>query len=266
MKNSGVGVLIFFLIVGLFVAIDQYTSNQWLGISKCKDNIVILDTIHSRLHDRSWQMNMHSEDYCLSYLTRDSIHENSKQHRLLRVNKTNTQFKTWNDVYEYLARYSGERISYIGDSLSKIAQENELDKNEFADLVVSFVQDIPYSYVLSNDCKDFDSGDYPCMGNVPFGIVSPYEFIHHLKGDCDTRSVLLFSLMNYLKFKVMILVSSEYAHALIGVNLPGTGDHVTWNKRKYYLWETTSAGWSMGMLPPDMNNLDYWKIILANEF
>ncbi len=115
------------------------------------------------------------------------------------------------------------------------------------------------------DCEDFETDGQPCIGNVPLGIISPYEFIHSLYGDCDTRSVLLYVLLAEMGFDPMIVVSDEYAHAMLALNVQAQGDHIRHEGKKYYFWETTAAGWPIGMLPPDVNNINYWKIALVNE-
>ena len=132
-------------------------------------------------------------------------------------------------------------------------------------MIVTFVQDIPYSYVLNIDCDDYQTGDKPCIGNVALGLLSPYEFIHSLYGDCDTRAVLIYTILEELGFDPMIVVSDEYAHAMLALNIPASGDHLTYRGNNYYFWETTAKGWPIGMLPPTTNNVNYWKIALVNE-
>jgi hypothetical protein len=53
---------------------------------------------------------------------------------------------------------------------------------------------------------------------------------------------------------------------MLAVDVPTEGDYFEHNGRKFYFWETTAMGWLPGMLPPDMNNTDYWTIILDYEF
>lgn len=140
-----------------------------------------------------------------------------------------------------------------------------LDRSKLAELVVTFVQDIPYSYVLPGDCESYKTNGKPCVGDVTLGIYSPYEFIHTLNGDCDTRSVLIYAILQELAFDPMILISDEYAHAMIALNIPTSGDYILSGGEKYYFWETTAKGWPVGMLPPTTGNKDYWKIALHDE-
>lgn len=231
----------------------------------CSDEMVVNDSTYDKWHQRNWRQNLLNDFYCASYNTENQVSLLSSSKRLELLNKVDLRGNYWGSIYNYLAVNSLSEVSFLADSLNNIAINNQLSKLQLADLVVSFVQDIPYSFVLNFDCKNFKTEGKPCIGNIPFGIVSPYEFIHNLYGDCDTRAVLLFTMLSYLKFNVAILVSDQYAHALIGLALNGTGDYITYKKHKYYFWETTAKGWPLGMLPPEMNNKKYWNVSLVNE-
>jgi hypothetical protein len=62
------------------------------------------------------------------------------------------------------------------------------------------------------------------------------------------------------------MISNEYRHAMIAIDLPASGDHIIHKGKKFYFWETTNTGWLPGMLPPDTNNIAYWKITLDHEY
>ena len=154
-----------------------------------------------------------------------------------------------------------KKIQFLADSLYDEAIENNLGEYEFASMVVSFIQDIPYSYIKPAECPDTNK---PCSGNVRFGIYSPYEFMHTLSGDCDTRAVLLFTMFDYLGYNPMIVISENYLHAMLALNIQASGDYITYNQKKYYFWETTGKDWDIGILPPSYSNVAYWKVALVN--
>ena len=91
------------------------------------------------------------------------------------------------------------------------------------------------------------------------------EFLYSLSGDCDTRSVLLYTLLKQVEIDPIIVISNEYAHAMIAVDIPGAGDYIIHKGKKFYFWETTNTGWLPGMLPPGVNNLAYWRVTLDHE-
>ena len=87
--------------------------------------------------------------------------------------------------------------------------------------------------------------------------------MYELNGDCDTRAVILYELLNRMGYETIIVVSREYGHAMIAVDLPIIGDHIEYKGRHYYFWETTAKGWKAGMLPPSYPQIPYWKVALA---
>ena len=168
------------------------------------------------------------------------------------------------------------KLTEICKMYDKIGKEQNLNFNQFADMVVTSIQWIPYVLVLEKSCEDskYDGGfvtEYllsgkPCLGNIKFGIQSPVEFMSNFKGDCDTRSVLCFMILDQFGYDVAVLVSEQYGHAILGINLSsGGGDYVKHKGKRYYVWETTATGFEVGNIPPACSNLRYWKPALTNN-
>ncbi|MFY0601082.1 MAG: hypothetical protein JXR03_15505 [Cyclobacteriaceae bacterium] len=217
------------------------------------------------MHFRNWRALSSRKDHCLSYLSMEAVNIELKEERK-SIDLDELDYNHyWGSIYQKLITQNANQLQFIRDSLYQISLAENLDRVDFAKMIVSFVQDIPYSYVIKEDCESRDTGNHPCLGNVELGILSPYEFLHTLYGDCDTRAVLLYAVFQGLGYKPMITISNEYAHAMLALNVPSIGKYLSHNKDKYYFWETTATGWGSGMLPPDMNNTDYWKIALVNE-
>ncbi len=234
-------------------------------VMECLDQYVKINDQNDRLHQRSWDSYDYSESYCTSYQSFEyqSLEVGGRRNNMI-VEAFNYE-NLWGTVYRNLIDDSKSYIDFIVDSLSMVSIERNLSRSALADLIVTFVQDIPYSYVRSEACNKSDNQGKPCVGNVALGILSPYEFLHSLYGDCDTRAVLIYTILEELGYDPMIVVSNEYAHAMLALNTRGTGDHLKYKGKNYYFWETTAKGWPMGMLPPNTNNINYWKIALVNE-
>ncbi|MEP2670774.1 MAG: hypothetical protein ABJH04_17345 [Cyclobacteriaceae bacterium] len=223
-----------------------------------------LDHVNVQLtHYRSWNKYSFDSLYCLSYQLSSDAFDHSKELRTKIYSRERVYENYWRDIYNELYLADKEGILFLQDSLLQVATQYELTRNEFAKLIVSFVQDIPYSYVMTGPC---DRTDHPCRGNEKFGILSPVEFLYTLTGDCDTRSVLLYALLKHFGYNSLIMISNEYRHAMIAVDLPASGDHIIHKGKRFYFWETTNTGWLPGMLPPDTNNIAYWKITLDHEY
>jgi hypothetical protein len=103
-----------------------------------------------------------------------------------------------------------------------------------------------------------------CLPNIKYGVQGGYEFMHNLKGDCDTRSLLCFELLNRFKFPVAMLVSEEYGHCILGIDLPLKGKYVGNYKHNYLVWETTAPGFKPGELSPEISDMDKWHIAITN--
>jgi hypothetical protein len=149
-----------------------------------------------------------------------------------------------------------------------------MNKSDFADMVVSSIQSIPYYLVhdLSHREADRVYGGFiseyhqtggPCLDKIKFGVQSPTEFMGNFKGDCDTRSVLLYHVLSKLGYNVVVLASDEYSHAIIGVSGNYRGDYLKYQGLKYYVWETTAKGFTPGSISDECSNMRYWYVAMG---
>ena len=142
-------------------------------------------------------------------------------------------------------------------------------------MVTTFIQEIPYFLVHDLDCRavvESSNSDFmiqyhqenkPCLPNIPGGVQSPYEFAHNLKGDCDTRSLLAFTILKRLGIPSSVWVSEAYGHSVVGIGLPvGAGTYKEINGIKHYATELTAKGFRLGMISPEQQNISNWDITL----
>lgn len=182
----------------------------------------------------------------------------------------NSSYQYWGHVYRQLEAHDRPALNRIVSMFRQMRTHYQLNDQEFANLVVSCVQHIPYSLVIQGDCQTYvqNNPDYegtPCSEKVQYGIHSPVEFMAQLAGDCDTRTVFLYTILKELGYPVAILNSDNYGHSILGMALPGQGDYVQFRGKKYYTWETTGKNWRMGQLPPVFGNVRYWEIALVSQ-
>jgi hypothetical protein len=160
--------------------------------------------------------------------------------------------------------------------LDSIRLQRHLDRIALAKVVVAFVQDIPYSIVLDKDCNPdlysdpftrryLQTADASCSGDQRFGINTPVEFMGTLKGDCDTRTLLLYTLLDHYGYDVAILSSEVFSHSLLGIVLAVPGDYYSFNDKNYILWETTTAGMPPGVIAPSLNIISNWRVSLTSK-
>ncbi|HVU57182.1 MAG TPA: hypothetical protein VHD83_19105 [Puia sp.] len=183
------------------------------------------------------------------------------------------QLAGYDGMLSGLSEQDSVRLGGVYRLLDSVRRAARLDSIAFAETVVAFVQDIPYALVLDGDCNPggytdlftrryLSSAGAVCEGYQRFGINSPVEFMATLKGDCDTRTLLLFTLLSHYGYDVAILSSELYAHSLLGICLPLGGHMFPYRGRQYVLWETTAAGARPGLIPKEMGDLSHWRISL----
>ena len=95
----------------------------------------------------------------------------------------------------------------------------------------------------------------------PIGTLA-YRF-----GDCDSKALLLYVILEKMNVDCAMLWSYNYKHAMLGVSLSRVGQFKSINGKKYYFLETTYPGWQIGDLPPEFKNKRFWFIdeIDSNE-
>ncbi len=230
------------------------------------------DTIIS--HHRIWKdynnniyegdLDILKTDYILSY--------NNRQNTNYRLNNN----YSWTNMYSNLIHFDKEKLNRIYLMFSEIQKKNKLNSREFAEVIVSCIQDIEYSLVLQKECNPYLYQDKfireylsecnnCCIGNIKYGVQSPIEFMTNLYGDCDTRTILLYSILSKFGYDVVVLGSMQYQHSILGINLPYQGKYKVHNGKKYYVWETTSIGFTPGIIPPHQANMNLWNIHLTNK-
>ena len=226
-------------------------------------------------HNHNWKENSGKKQNS-KFRVRKNYFQIAKNKRKSIQPNTSNSLVYWNKIYSSMIQSDRGKLTEICQMYDKIGKEQNLNYNQFADMVVTSIQWIPYVLVLEKSCEDSrsDGGfvtEYllsgkPCLGNIKFGIQSPVEFMSNFKGDCDTRSVLCFMILDQFGYDVAVLVSEQYGHAILGINLnSGGGDYVKHKGKRYYVWETTATGFEVGNIPPACSNLRYWKPALTNN-
>jgi uncharacterized membrane protein len=142
-------------------------------------------------------------------------------------------------------------------------------KDEFAYILISFVQDIDYTLITDKPCdwREYMPNGFsynylrtnqgPCSGGHFFGICSPIEFMGNLEGDCDTRTMFLYALLKKYNYEAAIINSNLHAHSILGVKL----DQAGFKNQDYTLFETTSFNYP-NYINNQMRSPWDWRIVL----
>lgn len=229
------------------------------------------DSITLLKQDRKWIDN-YGNTFHGKFSVRENDYITSKKEYFNKAQKQ----QSWGKLYKYLADSDTPRLDLILKEFTKIKEAKQLNQFEFAEMVVTFIQDIPYSFVFENACQPpskyeesikvvLEKCSDCCIGNIPFGIQNPVGFMGNLKGDCDTRTVIIYAILNYFGYDVAILNSDYYKHSILGLHIPAKGVYKIYNGKKYYTWETTNKYFTIGTLPKNFDNINHWYIVLTNK-
>ncbi|MBT8261357.1 MAG: hypothetical protein KJO05_00945 [Bacteroidia bacterium] len=231
------------------------------------------DSVEVYAANRFWRDNM-GNDFNAVLAVRVKDYQKLKNH--INGYRPASRINFWGDLYDYIERTDRPALDIILESFSMIQNEKKLNKMEFAEMVVTCIQDIPYSLVFQEDCLDSTNYEYDirklledcpecCIGNIMYGIQNPVSFMKNLKGDCDTRTVMIYSILKSFGYDVAILNSEYYRHSILGINLPASGKAKVYKGKKYALWETTAKYYSAGSLPATYSDISYWDIVLTSK-
>jgi hypothetical protein len=204
-----------------------------------------------------------------SELTESTLHRNSISLDLSSTDR-------YNELVSVLHVFDMSKLLLIYEMFDSLRVAHNLDETRFAEVIASCIQDIPYTLVLESDCdialyqddfiRSYLRNGGPCQGFIKYGILSPTEFMGYLIGDCDTRTLLLFTILNHYKYDVAMLGSEIYRHSVIGINLPFPGLAKIINGKRYVIWETTEQGIPPGVLPMEQSDTRYWRVnIISNN-
>ena len=244
----------------------------------------VTDTIYSKekdtiavtylKHNLKWNDNNQNPHQALLLVRKDYFNIANIKRNQLEINSNN--FKDYyHQIYSNLINQNKSFLDSVAKEYSRIGKTENLNRQQFADMVVTSIQNIPYYLVhdLSHREADLKYGGFiseyhqtgkPCLEKIKFGVQAPVEFIGNFKGDCDTRSLFLFHVLSKFGYNVVMLGSEQYSHCIIGISGNYSGDFMSYNGLKYYVWETTATGYTPGNISPECGNMRYWVVELAN--
>jgi hypothetical protein len=130
--------------------------------------------------------------------------------------------------------YDDEYISSIIRKFNEIAIEEGYNENQNVNLVLSFVQSLPYA--TDDVTTDFD--EYPRY---------PIETLIQGGGDCEDTSILASAILDGMGYNVVLIYLPD--HMAVGVSLDAFGTYWLHEESKYFYVETTGQGWEIGELP-----------------
>ncbi|HTX73030.1 MAG TPA: hypothetical protein VMC79_09420 [Rectinemataceae bacterium] len=144
----------------------------------------------------------------------------------------------WARFYRMVYRESAARLDRLSLEFSRLLPPN--DPTEDARQVLAWVQ----GFVYQRDEKGID-------------FVTPLHAAFEQRGDCDSRAIVMAIILERLGIDCVLMLSREYSHAMLGVNVPGGGQRFPWKGTSYLVAETT-AKVGLGMIAASQSDFSKW--------
>lgn len=284
----GIGLLFLFFFIGSLINLFVSNSNNYtpkptvIDDSRERNETIkpIVDNKNSDIKNdylikryREWK-DYYGKSYSGYYtLKMSDVKKANFYKNNLNVNMSN--INSYDKVVFSLKEYDKIKLNGVYKLFDSIQNKNKLSKVKFAEMIVSFVQDIPYVLILEDNCdanlyndnftrKYLSTPNAKCSGYQKFGLNTPVEFLANLNGDCDTRTLLLYTMLSNYNYDVALLSSEFYGHSILGINLPLEGKKYYYNNQEYTLWETTLIV-KPGLIPNQISNTNNWRISLKSK-
>ena len=164
--------------------------------------------------------------------------------------------EAWQRYYRMIYRDNAGRLQQTSADIYK-ALYPELKKSapqdaeiKYAQVLLTWVQNFSYERAKSKNESDFTS--------LPAAISG--------KGsDCDSRSMLVSAILNYMGIDTALIISREYSHAMVVTDIPAPGQTFTMENGREYLMGETTARVTWGMIAQNHADRKKWIEVSFGE-
>jgi transglutaminase-like putative cysteine protease len=126
----------------------------------------------------------------------------------------------WRRYYRVIYRDNVERLDEFSTLLLELL--NEKTPRRRAEVILAWIQD--FHYYRTGTLAD---------------LTSPLTCLATGAGDCDSRALLYVTFLHRLGIDAILLVSTEYQHSAVAVDVPGDGARLTIGDKSYLFAEVT---------------------------
>lgn len=149
----------------------------------------------------------------------------------------------WAEAYRRVFNFSSPQMKSVLEGLNKIFIEENFDDRDKVYFVITFVQNIKYE-----------------RPGGTLDLFPPLATLAYRFGDCDSKAMLLYVILERMGIDCAMMWSYNYKHAMLGIKVNGRGKFLTTNGKKYYFLETTYPNWDIGEIPPEFGNTKFWFV------
>jgi hypothetical protein len=148
--------------------------------------------------------------------------------------------EAWQRYYRVIYRDTFQRLGHLSTTLRRALETAKVPREDAPRALLSWLQD--FSYSRTGGISDFQS---------------PLSCMVTLAGDCDSLGMAYVILLRRLGFDAILMVSTKYSHAMVGVDIPGPGARYTYEEKAYLVAELT-AKVDIGLIDQNMADPAFW--------
>jgi hypothetical protein len=163
-----------------------------------------------------------------------------REYRILTAYQADTTHwkDAWARFYRMVYRESSSRLDGFTEAFARSLPRS--DPTESARRVLAWVQGFHFE-------RDPSGPDF----------VPPLAAAFERRGDCDSRALVMAVILEKLGIDCVLMLSREYSHAMLAVDVPGGGQRFPFGGRQYLVAETT-AGVGLGMIDASQADFSKW--------
>ena len=151
--------------------------------------------------------------------------------------------EAWRRYYRVIYRDNYARLRSLAEAIGGFYKSTGFSREEIPPHLLGWLQSFEYS--RTGTLSD---------------LLSPVSCTLQQAGDCDALGLTYATILEHLGFDAVLLVSSEYAHALAGVDVSGAGARFSFDGSEYLLAEMTDQV-ALGQIPARMADPNKWMAV-----
>lgn len=149
----------------------------------------------------------------------------------------------WHEIYRRIYWQSYDKFDDILKGFHEVFRVEKMNDRDKVYFIISFVQNIKYK-----------------RPGGELDLLPPLGTLATRFGDCDTKSLLLYIILEKAGVDCVMFWSFQYKHAMLGVGINARGNYKPNNGKNYYFVETTYPDWEIGDIDPAMDDLSLWYL------
>lgn len=148
--------------------------------------------------------------------------------------------RAWRRYFRMVYRDNYDRLEPVAEALFEDLARKGVSREEMPARILAWLQEAQYTRTSSLS-----------------DLMSPAWCLVDFAGDCDSLGLTYAIILHHLGFDAILMVSMEFAHALVGVDVPGEGARFPFEGRQWLVAELT-APVPIGRIAEDMSDIGGW--------